>query len=84
MKSIHELRQELMDSCEEYQMRYQEKSTITKARDRLGNLKDLVNLCVEGLLQSELIDIKKMVAHILYFQVREQLEIADEELSIYE
>lgn len=55
-------------------------SIVTNVRDRLDNLNDLIEVCNESLLYSDMDEIKKHVAHVLYFHVKEQIHIAEEEL----
>lgn len=57
------------------------KSRILHIRDRLCNLKDLLTVCHESLSNSQLNDIKTHVGNVIYFQVIEQIKLADEELS---
>jgi hypothetical protein len=43
-------------------------------------LKDIIEICTQCLLYSKLNNINVHVAHVLYFQVQEQIKIAQEEL----
>lgn len=58
-----------------------QKRSVLDVRDRLNNLKDLVTVCVEALIHSELNEVKLHVGHVLYFQVIEQIKTAEEELA---
>lgn len=58
-----------------------QKTSVLDVRDRLNNLKDLITVCIEALTHSELNEVKLHVGHVLYFQVIEQIKIAEEELS---
>lgn len=57
------------------------KPSIMDVRDRLNNILDLLHLCGDSLLYGQHIDVKKQVAHVLYFYVEEQIKQAEKELS---
>jgi hypothetical protein len=75
-EEMNELYQEIKDK----EIPKERRRTILDVRDRLNNLKDLVELCSESLLYSKLNNINVHVANVLYFQVKEQIKIAEEEL----
>lgn len=56
-------------------------STLLKTRDRLINVIDVIIVCREALDSSALLDIKTLIRSVLHFQVIEQLQSIDEELS---
>jgi sigma54-dependent transcription regulator len=60
---------------------HKEVTSILDVRDRLDNLKNLVTVCREALTLSDLGDIKRLISHVLYFHVEEQIKIAEQELS---
>ena len=80
-------KREEIDCCEtdrydeDRMIEAREVKTLMDVRDRLGNLKDLVDICSEALECSKRNDIKTLIQNILYFQVREQITIADKELQ---
>jgi hypothetical protein len=56
-------------------------SSVT-IRDHLTNLRDLLNVCQEALLNSEHIKIKEMVGCVLMMYSDKELESIDEELKL--
>jgi hypothetical protein len=75
-EEMNELYQEIKDK----EIPKERKRTILDVRDRLNNLKDIIEICTQCLLYSKLNNINVHVAHVLYFQVQEQIKIAQEEL----
>lgn len=55
--------------------------SITNVQDRLNNLKDLVALTTDALLDSDRLDSHSLCAQVLLFHVMEQINIAERELS---
>lgn len=57
------------------------KASVLDVRDRLVNILDLITVATEALEHSQLINIKQHVVHVLYFHVKEQIRLAEEELA---
>ena len=58
-----------------------QRTSICDVQDRLNNVLDLLKICGESLLHSEHVEIKKHVAHVLYFYVEKEISTAEEELN---
>jgi len=57
--------------------------TLLDIRDKIGHIKDLIQVCGEALIYSSLNDIKRLVVDTLYFQVQSQLNQVSEELKCH-
>lgn len=75
---------EFCEAWNEIEIQKLPKASIIDVRDRLGNLRELVDVCGWALLHPDCMKqekLQKNVAHVLYFFVQEQLQTADEELK---
>lgn len=76
-EEMNELYQEVKDK----EIRKTRTRTILDVRDRLNNLKDLIEVCSESLIYSKHNNINTNVAHVLFFQVTQEIKTAEEELA---
>jgi hypothetical protein len=69
------------DEMNQLAERCRQTSKITRVRDRLTNLRELVTICREALLNSDLSAINILVSNVLHFHVEDQINLIDEELK---
>lgn len=59
----------------------QERKKILNARDQLLELDDLITVCIEALMESKMVGVKKIVGSALYFHVRPAIARIEKELA---
>lgn len=77
----HEEMNQLYQDIKDREIQKTPKANVLDVRDRLNNLKDLIEVCSESLIYSKINNINTRVAHVLYFQVNKEIQKAEEELA---